>query len=356
MLRSVMVAMVLGAGLIPGLAQVPEGAPAARPAWLETLPEVPGRLYGMGTADLGALEGQAITRASDAARLEVVTRLRATVKGQTSAVTRTTERQAAGGPVAAFGDREVRASVSVSAQAEDLPGLVVERTYLDHAGRSAYALAYLDLAQAESTLASRLAGIAAGRARVGGEVSRQARWRLRGLQDDLDRLEATLDLLSVTGTGLASRAGLQAERAAVAGRLAALAQAELPPLDFSKLAVRLRTNLDLPPGIEAYLIAQLTANGLVYRPLNPDLILALTFLGGPRGPELIYADVDVYQGLTYRLDVNLQLLEGGGTALARPAPIQIIQGGSPEGLVNAFRKQFERHLPRLLAEFRRAWE
>ena len=71
--------------------QSPAPTAESRPAWISVLPDAPGRLYAVGTADLGASETEARTRASDRARIEVVSRLRATVKGETAVLTQTHE-------------------------------------------------------------------------------------------------------------------------------------------------------------------------------------------------------------------------------------------------------------------------
>ncbi|BDU74744.1 hypothetical protein [Mesoterricola silvestris] len=326
--------------------------PAPRPAWVERLPESPGRLYAMGTADLVAREGQSITRASDRARLEVVARLRATVKGQTSITQRTAEGKRDGQTTVGSGERVVREEVSVGARAEDLPGLVVEQTFTDPAARTVYALAYLDLPQARATLASRLDAIRLARVRLGKESSRRALWKFRKLTLDLDQVEASLGLLAVTGVGADLRPLLEAERAAVDLRRDHLNQADLPPVDFSRTALGLRSNVDLPPGVASYLKSQVTACGLVSRETDPDLVLDLAFGGGPRGPEFIFTDMDVYSGVTYRLEAKVALTEGGGAPLTRTVPIVIVQGESPEGMVNQFRRQIERWLPRLLGEFK----
>ncbi len=117
--------------LLAALVVLPAGLEAqtaapARPAWIATLPDQAGRLYALGTAQLAGSESDAINRASDRARLEVVTRLRATVRGRTSVTTRTSETRQAGAASGA-GERQVRDEMSVGAEAEDLPGLVVER-------------------------------------------------------------------------------------------------------------------------------------------------------------------------------------------------------------------------------------
>jgi hypothetical protein len=344
MLRGILSAMLLA---------VPYGhaaqAEPARPAWIDTLPEAPGRIYALGTADLRGNEGEAITRASDRARLEVVARLRATVQGQTSVVTRTSELQQAGAKASA-GERQVRDEVSVGAKAEDLPGLVVERTHVDPPARTAYALAYLDLAQARSTIADRLDQARETRLRFGAELSRKARWRLRKIQGDLNGIETSINLLAATGVGQDLRPRLQSERTAVEGRLKVLENQALPPLDLAKTAMALRTNVDLPMGIESYLAAQVSECGLLQRNLNPDLILDLTFSGGAKGPEFIFVELDIYEGAIYRIEARMTILEAGGTAITKAVPLQLAQSGSPEGLVNQFRRLFERRLPKLVAE------
>jgi hypothetical protein len=121
-------------------------------------------------------------------------------------------------------------------------------------------------------------------------------------------------------------------------------------MDLSRTAMGLRANVEFPPGIQAYLESQILECGLVYRNLNPDLILSFTFAGGARGPEFIYVDVAPYSGVTYQLDAKMVILEGEGLAITRPVPLQLSQSDSPEGMVNQFRRLFERRLPKLVAE------
>jgi len=345
MLRRLLLAVLV---IVPGGSLGAQPA-SARPDWIETLPEGAGRLYAMGTSELGGNEGESITRASDRARLEVVTRLRATVHGRTSVTTRTSELQQ-GSARAAVGDRQVRDEVSVGARAEDLPGLVVEHTYSDRKARTVYALAYLDLALAKSGLAARLDQVRAGRVRVGGELSRKARWRLRKIQEDLNRVDESIALLAVTGVGLDLRPALEAERAALDKSLERLESRPLPPMDLAKTTMGLRANVDFPPGIQTYLEAQITDCGLIYRNLNPDLVVDLTFTGGSQGPEFIFVDANPYSGVSYRTEATMTIREGQGMALTRPVALQLSQAGSPEGMVNQFRRLFERRMPKLVAE------
>ena len=332
-------------------AQAPTGS--TRPDWIERPPEAPGRLYAMGSADLGYQEGQSIIRASDRARLEVVARLRTTVQGQTRVTTRTTETALPGEKAFGSGDRQVRDDLTVGTRAEDLPGLVVEQTFTDPAARTVYALAYLDLSQARATLASRLEGIRQARERVPLDPpSRKALWRLRKVTLDLDRLEETLGVLALTGVAGDLRPALQEERRQVDVRLDKLNPADLPAVDFSRMAMALHANVELPLGVEAFLKSQVNACGLVAREMNPDLVLDLAFAGGSKGPEFIFADMDLYTGITYHLEAKLTLKEGAGVPVTRSIPILIVQGDSPEGMVNQFRRQVERWLPRLLADYK----
>ena len=339
------------------LAQAPVPEAAARPGWIQVLPDAPGRLYALGMADLSDGESRALARASDSARSAVVAQLRTSLKKSTAKVTRLSERAQGDGSVSRSGESQVNNTLSVSTHAEDLPGLVVERTFVDPGARAAYALAYLDLGKARNALAATLDRIHEDGERVGAERSRRARWRYRKLKGDLDRLDETLGLLSLTSAGQELRPRLQQERKLVASRLEALDRGELPPLDFSRLAVAIRANAQLPAGLEDYLNYEIRACGALPRNLAPDLILELTFQGGDSGkPEFIFTDVDVYTGVTYCLEAKLRLLEQGGEPLGRTLPVEVRQDGSPEGMIKAFRRRISLVLPNLFSEFRKDLE
>lgn len=322
-----------------------------RPVWIEQLPQEPGRIYALGTADLGPFtsEGRALAQASDRARLEVVARLRVSVKGQTSTTTRTTQ-MGSGGSSYGYGDKTSRDTLQVGTQAEDLPGLTVEQTYLDATGRTAYALAVLDLGQAEASLQGRLTGLENSRHGLEKERSRRARWRLRKLQGDLDRLGELTALLSLDPLLARTRA----ERVIVDKRLAALEAADLPPLDLGKCAMALRPNIALPPAMEEFLSSRITESGLKCREAGADFRLELTFSGGSKGPAFIYAEPQFVGSILYRLEATAQITDAGGVVLAKAPPISLSQEQTPEGLSAQFHRQFERRwgmlLDQLLAE------
>ena len=347
MLQVVVLSLLLG--------QAPSPA-TARPEWIQALPEVPGRLYALGMADLRSGESRAVARASDSARSAVVAQLRTSIQKETAKVTRLSE-LAQDGSVSRTGDSQVRNTLKTSVHAEDLPGLVVQQTYVDPAAHAVYALAYLDLGKAQNALGATLDRIHTNAERVGTERSRQARWKLRKLRGDLDRLDETLGLLSPTRVGTELQPKLAQERKLVDGRLGALAQGDLPPVDFSKLAVAIRCNTQLPEGLEAYLNYQIQACGALPRTLAPDLILELTFKGSDGGgPEFIFTDVDVYSGVSYCTQATLRLLEQGGEPLGKTLPLELRQDGSPEGMLREFRRRFGLLLPTLFQEFRKDLE
>jgi len=334
---------------VTSVSQAPAEPPEARPPWLSLLPQVPGRLYGLGVADLRGPEADARIRAAERARLEVVTRLRATVKGETAVLTQTHETRS-GGLSQGTGERTTREELQVGARAEDLPGLAVERFHVDPASRVVYALAYLDIAQAREALGASLEVARNGRLRIGSEASRKARFRLRGLRGELGRLEGLSGLLASAGLLGDFPAQLQAERKLLEERLIKLEAAELPPIDLASSSLALRTNTDLPGGIQDYLEARIKTQGPAYRSAGADFTLDLVFSGGSKGPEFIYSEMTFAVGVLYHLEVRLRILDASGVDLTRATVISLTQAGSPEGLVEQFRRQFDRRLPRLLDE------
>jgi hypothetical protein len=161
--------------VVPVLAAPAPAAPAP-PAWIQVLPAQAGRVYGLGVAPLaGAADAQALRQASDNGRADVIARMRANVKADTQITTTYQESRATG--TAATGSRTQTAQIGtqVQAQAADLPGLVVEETFVDRAGGSAYALAYLDLGLAQRELQARLDALREDLAAERGETGVRAK-------------------------------------------------------------------------------------------------------------------------------------------------------------------------------------
>ncbi len=343
---------------LPLLGQETPPAPASeRPRWIEAVPRSPGRLYAIGMAELGLSEGQAKARAGDRAKLEVVAQLRSTVKGQTVITQQAEETQT--------GDRATRTgqsrssfaeTVAITAEAEQLPGLAVEQTYVDVAGRTAYALAVLDLEPCARGLQERLKALAELRRRGEREASRRALWRLRRALDDLDRLQNQVGLLAPAGLDPAIGEAATTERERIEVRLQKLEAMKLPPLEVGQLTFAFRPNLTLPAHLEAWIEARLQESGLRLRSAGADLILELAFQGGSRGPELIFPEGQYLGTITYRIEATASLKDKGGLVLGRSAPISLAQEATAQGLVQAFQRTFLLRLSDLLDQLSRELE
>jgi len=219
--------------MLPLLAFVPAltaaaPAPAVRPAWINVLPAQPGRVYGLGVAPLG-VEAAAVRQASDNARADVIARLRANVKADTQITTTTQESRTAGGPATGSRTQSTQVGTEVQARAADLPGLVVEETFLDRPGGTGYALAYLDLAIAQRELRARLDArkdeLAAKPAEQGVRAMLVEAQALKKAHADLVQLDDLAGLLGGGGGDPALRAEvlrtrLETERRMVAARAA----------------------------------------------------------------------------------------------------------------------------------------
>ena len=136
-------------------AQTPSKQASIKPRWIEVLPERAGRIYAMGLSAFAPGEAQAVQQAQANARVEVLTRLRANVKGETSVQSSMSYTQQLGGTSTGSSSKNISQDTQIQTQATALPGLVVEETWSDTEDRTAYALAYLDVPIAERELRTR---------------------------------------------------------------------------------------------------------------------------------------------------------------------------------------------------------
>lgn len=186
--------------VLPALVLPAPAAPApARPLWLSVVPTAPGRVYGVGAAALAGDDAAALRQASDNARADVITRLRADVKADTRVTTTMQESKSTAGPASATRTQETQVGTVVQAQAAELPGLSVDETYLDKAGGTLYALAYLDVAVARRELGARLDAVKADLAVVRGPEPRARFAEARALRKDHADLEKLEDLAGLLG-------------------------------------------------------------------------------------------------------------------------------------------------------------
>ena len=223
----------------PGQAAMPlaQEAPQVRkPAWIALLPQQPGRIYGLGLAAYAPTEGQALVQAASHARAEVLIRLRANVQADTFTRSQATVSRTLGGATAAHSEEAAGQNTRIQAQATEVSGLVVEATWADEAGRTAYALAYLDIPIAEREIRSRFTALRDDLAREttppGAPRERLRRLgRLKGAQEELAKLDDLAALLSAGGGDEDLRGQVRAAR-----------------LDLERRVEQLRASLTLSPG------------------------------------------------------------------------------------------------------------
>lgn len=199
----------------PVFAQTPP-----RPSWIEALPERTGRLYALGVASLTTNEAEAIRQASQNAKVEVVSRLRSSVKSETTLQASNSVQRELGGPTSASSRQAVAQNIRINAQAMDLPGLVVAETWVDAPKHVVYALGYLDVASSLMDIQGRLEGIrkasAVGPALGTQELARSIQ-RLKKNRAELDSLEPWVDLLAVGSGSTFIRSDLQTAQRLVQG-------------------------------------------------------------------------------------------------------------------------------------------
>ena len=204
-----------------------------RPDWIDRLPQRPGRVYALGLAAYAPGEGQARTQAAARARAEVLTRLRATIKADTQISSQSSVSRELGGRTTARSDQQVDQNTHIQAQATELSGLGVEATWADPAERTAYALAYLDIAVAE----------------------REVRTRFKALQEDLGQERSVagaprerlrkLNRLNAAQGELAKLDDLSALLTAGGGDEQLRAQVRAAKLDLDRQLEQLRSSLSL---------------------------------------------------------------------------------------------------------------
>ncbi|MBP1626141.1 MAG: hypothetical protein H6Q00_616 [Holophagaceae bacterium] len=191
-----------------------------QPPWVNLLPSAPGRVYAVGLAPVAPTEGQAVRQASQNARVEVISRLRASVKGDTHLSTHAVVQRQGGSPASGSSTQTLSQDSTIQTQAVELPGLVVEETWVDRKGDTAYALAYLDVPAAEKELRNRFEAmkhdLAIEEGTSGGPRERLKRLQtLKSAQTEMDKLDDMAGLISAGGADPALRRGVRDLKLAV---------------------------------------------------------------------------------------------------------------------------------------------
>ena len=247
-----------------------------KPLWIWSLPEFPGRVYGLGVAPVANTRALATRQASDGARADVIARLRASLKSDTQVRNEYLETRTLGGQApttTAARTTSASTDVQIQAQAADIPGLIVESTYLDESSQppTLYALAYLDFGVANQELRARLDDIAGSLKADSGDGLRAKLHRAQVLSKalaDLLKLEDLFSLVRAGGGDSALGAPLLKARLAVEAERAALR---------TSLTFGMPVNAEFPvdPELRGAVRTAILEQGLGWSDRQPDLVLTL---------------------------------------------------------------------------------
>ena len=182
-------------GLALPFLPIPLGAQGTlAPIWVNVLPQEPGKVYAVGAASLGDNAAAALKQASQNARLEVATRLKSSVKGETSLNSQMTVHQTLGQAPSASSRQQVSQDSRTTTLLTELTGLEIAETWADAPGKTLYALACLDVGAAMETLRNRAQAMEPGLKGVGGNIkgpreAARAVFRLRAARVEAAQLE-----------------------------------------------------------------------------------------------------------------------------------------------------------------------
>ena len=265
--------------LVPALV-APLQPDAIKPIWVSVLPSQPGRVYGLGVAPIAGSDAAAVRQASDNGRADVISRLRANVKADTRITTTSQESRSTGGAATGSRTQSTRVGTEVQAQAADLPGLVVEETYLDRSGSTGYALAYLDLDLAQRELRARLdaqkADLAADRGEQGPRAKLIAVQALKKAYGELLRLDDLAGLLGGGGGDPQLRADVLEAKLGVERRMVAARSA----LTFGLAP---STGVDLDQDVQNVVRTAVLKEGMGWSDQQPLFTISLRVRGGHSG-------------------------------------------------------------------------
>jgi len=187
-----------------------------RPPWIEVLPQQQGRIYAVGVAPLGASQAQALKQAGQNARIELASRLRATVKGETTIHSQSTQQRELGGLASASSQQKVTQDSKIATQIAELNGLSISETWTDSEGATVYALACLDVAAAMGNLQGRADAVRKGQlsldAGADPRLAARAALQIRKGREEVARLDELATPVIDAGGDPAFRTQLQSLR------------------------------------------------------------------------------------------------------------------------------------------------
>jgi len=335
-------------GITAGFALAAQGL--VRPTWIEVLPQQPGKVYAVGAASLGDNSSQALKQASQNARLELATRLRASVKGETSIKSQMTVQRELGGLTSASSRQQVAQDSRITTQISELTGLGIAETWTDTGARTVYALACLDVEAAMAALKSRADAVRAVLPRVEGisdpREAAQAALRLRKGRDEATRLEELAAPLIEAGGDPDFRSQIQKLLAELGLRADGLRAA---------LTIGVEGASALQPELLAVLRSSAQQQGFGWldgRGLLSIRVQVASVKGGL--PRQWWTVDDSSDFITHKGTLQLSLVDRAssprGTATLEVSGVGTSQAGASQGLMKDVRKKFDGVLDRWLSD------
>lgn len=189
-IRFLLPALIAGAGLLSGCATtgkddsvVPDSYVQADsyPEWVTNPPKRAGQVYGVGSMEVYGNPDQALKRASELARADLISQLRVTIASDTSSVI---DEYSLNGETSL--QKSLRQAVSSRTEEVTFDELIIADTYVDNS--YAYALAELDRAATSARLRADMASLESDLSRIR-QQPLSGTTRLQRLQQQLPALD-----------------------------------------------------------------------------------------------------------------------------------------------------------------------
>lgn len=308
----------------------------------------------MGIATYAPDVAHAIQQAQANARVEVLTRLRADVQGDTTVQSSTAYTQRLDSPTVGEVSKRIVQDTRIQTHALELPGLVVEEVWTSDTDRTAYALAYLDVARAESELRARFA--ASQKEDLAEQaVAAEARARLKKLQrmnhlmSEAIILDDMAALLSAASGDTQLRADIRDHRSSMQRRLEALRHS----LTFT---LRTDTNVEAGSDIAALVRNAVLRHGLGWSESAGEFVLQFRYRRQPTAPNPAKRWWDYQAAAEFvvaRGTVELVLGDRAGTAyestLIEAKGVGVSETTADRALLKAYREKLDSTLSQWLA-------
>lgn len=322
------------------------------PTWSKSLPQVHGKVYGVGIATLTSPEAKALEIATQSARFEVIARLKSRVEGNVSSQTNMAIQRATGTPTNASSQQLISSNSKTSVLAEDLPGLVIEERYIEQKTRTVYVLAYLDIIAAEvgtrdgiNALKKELESLSKNT--NNGMIAKIQ--STRNLQDQAIKTEGLASLIMPFGKDTSLRQDAQSIRFEINNILKEMQK---------NLTVGLISNSNVPSDLKSILREAVTKEGLIWSNQNPSIILDVNMKTGQHGVDIhrkAWWESDYRTDfIVLRVALNCAFSESDGTVYGSfdldAKGVGTDEFTASRALMKELRKELPRHIHNTIAK------